>query len=171
MNDTATDLRLLGDSLQSAWRADHQRRARRQPRRRLAIVAALVILLIAVGAAIASSVLKSDSAEEQGLLGGHLLFKGTHPTCTSLTPTSFVCHLETAPTEMAFYGPDGKRLTDAWLGVKAGTVDATHHVDGGCVATTADGRTWQCYLGEEAVQRGIIGPDYLGDYLPEPPTG
>jgi hypothetical protein len=27
-----------------------------------------------------------------------------------------------------------------------------------------------CYLGEEAVRQGILGPDYLGTYLPEPPT-
>jgi hypothetical protein len=171
MTEMATELRRLGDSLQSAWEADHRKRVRRQPWRRFAIVVALVVLFIAVGAAIASTVLKSNTEEEQGLLGGHLLFKGTHPSCQALTATSFICHLETVPTEMSFYGADGKRLNDAYLGVKAATVDAHHHVDGGCVSTAADGRTWRCYLGQEAVTHGIVGADYLGDYLPDPPTG
>jgi hypothetical protein len=55
--------------------------------------------------------------------------------------------------------------------VKAETVDADKRVDGGCVATSADGRNGSCYVGEEAVARGIVSRSFLGTYLPEPPTG
>jgi hypothetical protein len=54
--------------------------------------------------------------------------------------------------------------------VKAETVDHDKRVDGGCVSTSADGRDWHCYLGEQAVIRGIIARSFLGTYLPEPPT-
>jgi hypothetical protein len=171
MSEATNELRILGDCLQEAWRADHLERARRKPRRKLALVIAVGILFVAGGAAIASSVLKSSAEEAQGLLGGHLLFRGTHPTCEQLTATSFVCTLESVPTEMTFYGPDGGELHDVYLGFKTATVNTQHRVDGGCVATTADGRTWRCYLGQEAVTRDIIGASYLGAYQPEPPTG
>jgi hypothetical protein len=171
MSEATNELQALGDSLQHAWRVDFRKRVRRRPRRRLAIIVALAILLLAVGAAIASGLLKSAAEEEQGLLGGHLLFKGTHPTCTELSSNSFVCSLRSPPTEMTFYGPNGKLDRYAYLGVKRATVDSGHRVDGGCVATTADGRTWHCYLGEEAVRRDIVSADFLGAYLPEPPTG
>jgi hypothetical protein len=173
MTGLTRDLDLLGDDLQRAWRADHGgRRLKRQPlRRRTVIAVALAALLTAAGAAVGSGLLKSSHDEEQGLLEGYALFKGTHPGCSQLTATSFRCTLDRAPTEITFYGPDGRRLTNAYLGVKAETVDAQRRVDGGCVATSADGREWRCYLGQEAVTRGIIGAGYLGTYLPEPPTG
>jgi hypothetical protein len=57
------------------------------------------------------------------------------------------------------------------LGAKMQTVDPTSHIDGGCVSTRADGCEWQCYLGEEADRRGIIGHDLLGGYQPEPASG
>jgi hypothetical protein len=172
MTEITNELDLLGDRLQRAWRADHRKRAATtRRRRRITIILAAVVLLLAAGAAIASSVLKSSRAEEQGLLKGHLLFKGTQPSCEQLTPTSFLCSLDKPPTGMTFYAQDGKRLTDAFLGVKTATVDENRHVDGGCVATSADGRRWHCYLGEEAVRQDIISADFLGAYLPETPTG
>ena len=51
------------------------------------------------------------------------------------------------------------------------TVDATHHVDGGCRATTADGSRWECYIGETAVRQGIVGQAFLGQYVPGPGVG
>lgn len=42
---------------------------------------------------------------------------------------------------------------------------------GGCVATSDDGRIWECYLGDEAVRRGFVDKGFLGQYLPEPPHG
>ena len=135
------------------------------------VILAAAAVLVAAGTAVASSLFKSASDEQQGLLNGYALFKGTHPTCQRLDDISFSCTLDKPPTEITFYGPDGHLLPNAYLGVKAETVNSSRHVDGGCVATSADGRAWHCYLGEEAVRQRIIGQDYLGTYLPQPPTG
>ena len=104
------------------------------------------------------------------MLEGYALFKGTHPTCRELADASFSCTLDRRPTEITFYDEDGRPLRNAYLGIKAATVDAHKRVDGGCVSTSDDGRDWRCYLGEEAVRRGIIGANYLGAHLPQPPT-
>jgi hypothetical protein len=173
MNEATHDLQVLGDALQRSWQADHARRlpGKRSHRRRLAVILAAVAVLIAAGTAIASSLLKSAGGEQQGMLNGYALFKGTHPSCQRLDNSSFTCTLDKPPTEITFYGPNGERLPNAYLGVKAETVNSSRHVDGGCVATSADGRAWHCYLGEQAVRQGIIDHDYLGTYLPQPPTG
>jgi hypothetical protein len=173
MNEISHELTLVGDSLQRAWRADHARRSANQPRRRrLTLLVGLAILLIGAGVAVGATILtKSSADEEQGLLEGYALFKGTHPTCEQLTTMSFFCRLDRPPTEISFYSQHGQRLPNAYLGVKAETVNREKQVDGGCVATSADGREWHCYLGEEAVTRGIVDRSYLGTYLPEPPTG
>ncbi|MBA3366689.1 MAG: hypothetical protein H0U03_13065 [Actinobacteria bacterium] len=126
--------------------------------------------------------LKSAADEEQGIVGGHQLFAGSEPTCKPVSATSFRCTLDRPPTGMTFYTEDrkgstvydGKRFTpvfDKLLGVKVETVDSTRHVDGGCVSISADGRTWNCFLGQSAVDHDIIGPALLGAYLPEPATG
>lgn len=62
-------------------------------------------------------------------------------------------------------------LPEANLGTKIQTVDARSRIDGGCVAVSKDGRAWDCYLGEAAVNHGIIGPDLLGQHLPGPAHG
>jgi hypothetical protein len=172
MNETTPELDLLGDALQHAWRADHRRRrAARSRRSRLAIVFGLIALLVAAGAAVGSRVLKSAEDEQRGLLGGHLLFTGTDPKCQQQSASSYSCVLAHPPTKMTFYNDKGRRLTDAYLGVKTATVDADKRVDGGCVSTSADGTKWDCYLGEEAVRHQIVSREFLGKYLPEPPTG
>lgn len=173
MHETTHDLQVVGDALQRSWRADHARRVtiKRSRSRRLAVIFVAAAVLVAAGTAIASSLLKSTSDEQQGMLNGYALFKGTHPSCQRLQDSSFTCSLDKAPTEITFYGKDGQLLPNAYLGVKAETVNSSRHVDGGCVSTSADGRAWHCYLGEEAVRQGIIGRDFLGTYLPEPPTG
>ena len=51
------------------------------------------------------------------------------------------------------------------------TVDATHYVDGGCRATSADGSRWECYIGEAAVRQRIIGQAFLGQYVSAPGVG
>jgi hypothetical protein len=172
MNETTHDLQVVGDALQRSWHADHARRVtgKRSRGRRLGIILVAAAVLVAAGTAIGSSLLKSANDEQQGMLNGYALFKGTHPSCQRLQDSSFTCRLDKPPTEISFYGPDGERLPNAYLGVKAETVNSSRHVDGGCVSTSADGRAWHCYLGEEAVRQGILGPDYLGTYLPEPPT-
>jgi hypothetical protein len=171
VNDTTHDLELLGDALQRAWRADHSTAASETwNRRRVALLIAVAVVLLLAGAAIASNLVKSAGDEEQGLLNGHLLFKGSHPSCRPLSDASFACTLDKEPSGMTFW-EDGKQLHNAYLGVTAATTDTSRHVDGGCRSTSADGRAWRCYLGQDAVRHDIIAAELLGQYLPEPPTG
>jgi hypothetical protein len=49
------------------------------------------------------------------------------------------------------------------------TVDATHHINGGCRAINADGTQWDCYLGQAAVKEKIVSG--LGAYVSGPGVG
>jgi hypothetical protein len=183
MSYPGQDLERTGDALQQAWHADlrRSRMSRLKGHRRLVLAVALTAAVLGAGAAIAAGVIKTAADEERGILAGHTLFEGSDPTCTAVTDVSFRCTLEKPPTGMAVYtNTPGKttytpgtstRVYDMFLGAKMQTVDSTLHIDGGCVATSADGRSWDCYLGQEAVRRGIIGPDLLGTYQPEPASG
>ena len=51
------------------------------------------------------------------------------------------------------------------------TVDSEKRIDGGCIGASDDGRVWDCYLGELAVERGILVPELLGQYQPGPGHG
>ena len=115
--------------------------------------------------------LKSPADQERGIIGGDRLFHGGDPTCEQLSPTSFRCTLERPPTGITFYDERGNQIDDVFLGVKRLSVDSTLHVDGACVSTRVDGRAWDCYLGQEAVERGVLEPGMLGRYWPEPATG
>ena len=172
MSDTTTELTLLGNALEHAWRLDHRRAKKGRSRRsRLLIVVALLALVLGGGAALATTLLKTASEEETGMVGGYQLFAGSQPRCQARTATSFHCVLAKSPTGMTFYDADGRQIFDVFLGVKAETVDSHRRVDGACVSVTADGRAWNCYLGQEAVERGVLNPGRLGTYLAEPPTG
>jgi hypothetical protein len=173
MIDINAQLEHVGDALQNAWREDHARhratlRVRRP--RRLVLTLALVAAIVGGGAAIAAEVLKSAAQEQQGIVEGYQLFEGSSPTCTPLTATSFRCTLGKPPTGMTFYDEQGRPVLDRFLGLKAETVDSTRHVDGACVSIANDGRLWQCYLGQEAVDRGILNQQLLGRYEPQRPT-
>jgi hypothetical protein len=163
----------VGDVLQSGWRRDHARSGRfvrlRRPRR-LLLVLALFAAIVGGGAAVAADVLKSTEDEQQGMIEGYQLFDGSRPTCKPLTSTSFRCTLEEPPTGMTFYDEHGHKLLDRFLGLTAETVDSTSHVDGACVSIRIDGRAWNCFLGDEAVERGLIRAEMLGVYRPEPAT-
>lgn len=49
------------------------------------------------------------------------------------------------------------------------TVDATHHINGGCRAINADGTQWDCYLGQAAVKKKIVSG--IGAYVSGPGVG
>jgi hypothetical protein len=49
------------------------------------------------------------------------------------------------------------------------TVDATHHINGGCRAINTDGTQWNCYLGHAAVKQRIVTD--LGGYVSGPGVG
>jgi hypothetical protein len=183
MTTLAQQLEQVGDALHQAWCRDLQKSPTpgSKRHRRLVLALATAATIIGAGAAIAAEVLKTTAEEERGLLDGHTLFQGSDPTCAALTAASFHCTLAKPPTGMAIYeNPPGQskydpetstRVFDKFLGAKMQTVDSTLHIDGGCISSSADGRTWDCYLGEEAVRRNIIGPDLLGAYQPQPARG
>lgn len=184
MTEISERLLRVGDELQRAWNADHRLRPSTSlwRRRRPALVVALLLVALSGGVALAAAVLKSPAEAEQGILDGHQLFAGAQPQCEALTAMSFRCTLAEVPTGMTFYRQDpagstvvdGKTYSpvfDKFLGVKVATLDSTKHVDGGCISISADGRIWNCFLGQSAIDHGIIGPSILGDYMPRPPTG
>ena len=51
------------------------------------------------------------------------------------------------------------------------SVDASKHVNGGCRSLEQDGREWECYIGQAAVDQQIIGQSLLGEFAPTPGVG
>jgi hypothetical protein len=122
--------------------------------------AALAAFLIP-GGALAASVLTADDVARSMPAGTRFLV-GTTPTCKEVKAgVEYHCTIagDFKPEE-----PDLKGTVEP-------TVDATKHVNGGCRSLRADGREWECYIGQEAVRRQIIGKDFLGEYAPSPAVG
>jgi hypothetical protein len=167
MTQLPPDLARLGDELERAATADLARAQARpaRPRRRLSrrlvvVVAALAILV--PGVAIAAGELTSTSDVAQSMPAGTLALEGTEPTCTVVTEdVEFHCTLAKAPAP---------EVSD-WKGTIEPTVDSTKHVNGGCRSLASDGKEWQCYLGQKAVDERIIGQQFLGEYAPSPGVG
>ena len=42
---------------------------------------------------------------------------------------------------------------------------------GGCLGLDPSGMTWDCYIGQDAVDRAIIGQNLLGQPAPYPTRG
>jgi hypothetical protein len=171
LSNPPVDLSEIRRDLLLAIATEAKQGARHRLRSRLVAAAAGFAVLATAAGAIAAGVLKSAAEQERGILEGDYVFHGSDPTCEQLSATSFRCTLARPPAGMTFYDESGKQILNAFLGVKRLTVDSTLHVDGACVSTRADGRTWACYLGQEAVQRGALDPEMLGRYWPEPGTG
>jgi hypothetical protein len=105
----------------------------------------------------------TPAQESQGLVHGEAIFRGTNPTCTRVNAHEFHCVLSSVPT--------GEISLGSYLGTKMGSVDSSKHVNGGCVATSADGMEWECYIGHAAVEHGILDQTVLGHYQPAPGHG
>ena len=171
MTELDPKLQHLGERLERAAAADlNPRAAARRPRRvsrRLAIVGALLVIGIP-GVAIAADQLTSTSEVAASMPAGTLALAGTQPTCTVVTKdVEFHCVLAKAPAI---------EVTDAqgnpmWKGTVESSVDASKHVNGGCRGLTNDGREWECYIGQAAVDQQIIGQQLLGSYAPAPGVG
>jgi hypothetical protein len=167
MSDLDPQLHALGDRLERAAATDLSaatqpvaRRRRRVSRRLAVVVAALAIGI--PGVAIAGEQLISSDDVAQSMPAGTLALAGTEPTCTVVTEdVEFHCVLAKAPAP---------EVSD-WKGTVEPTVDAGKHVNGGCRSLASDGREWQCYLGQAAVDQKIIGQDFLGEYAPGPGVG
>ncbi len=161
-------LHVLGDRLERAAAADlatgvrpvAARRPRRVSRRVAAMVAVLAIGV--TGVAIAGNQLISTSDVAQSMPAGTLALAGTQPSCTVVTKDiEFHCVLAKAPAP---------EVSD-WKGTVEPSVDASKHVNGGCRSLAQDGREWECYIGQAAVDQKIIGQGFLGQPSPTPGVG
>ena len=96
-----------------------------------------------------------------GMPASAAILAQTDPTCVrGANANVFRCTLSRppAPEQTSFLG------TAEWLAIQAWIV-------GGCVSLNRDGMSWDCYIGQEAVDRGIIGPALLGQFAPAPGRG
>jgi hypothetical protein len=167
MTQLPPDLARLGDALERVATADlaaarpAPARTRRPVSRRLVVAIAALAILVP-GVAIAANQLTSTSDVAASMPAGTLALAGTEPACTIVTKdVEFHCVLARAPAP---------EISD-WMGTVEPTVDATKHVNGGCRSRASDGREWECYLGQKAVDEQIIGPSLLGEFAPAPGVG
>jgi hypothetical protein len=96
-----------------------------------------------------------------GMPAGAAIFARTDPTCAlSADATTFRCTLSRAPA------PEISNFLDAkeWLAIGG-------RVAGGCLGLDRGGMSWQCYIGQSAVDQEIIGKDLLGQPAPYPGRG
>lgn len=98
---------------------------------------------------------------EAGMPSGAAIFAATDPTCVlSADGTSFRCTLARAPA------PEISNFLDAKEAVVIGG-----RVAGGCLGLDRGGMSWDCYIGQDAVDHAIIGQDLLGQPAPYPGRG
>jgi len=151
------DLAALGDALERAARRSLR------PRRNLlrVAVAAVAVGAVAAGAAVASGVFSADRVAS-GMPAGSMLFGGTSPHCTlDGDGITYRCTLSSRPTEEVLGDYlDSKELV---------TID--DRIAGGCIGRDHEGLRWDCYLGDEAVRRGILVHDLLGQRSYGPSRG
>lgn len=155
-------LERLGDSLERAAARDIDRTRvhRRVPRRLLVTVAAA--LVAGTGIAVAATQLISNESVASSMPAGSAWLEGTDPSCSTVkADVEYHCVLAKAPAD---------EISD-WLGTVEETVDSTQHVNGGCRSLSHDGREWQCYIGQKAVDEEIISQDFLGETQTTPGVG
>jgi len=96
-----------------------------------------------------------------GMPAGAAIFAQSEPTCVLESDgKTYRCTLKIAPA------PE----ISNFLGTKEPLVIAGT-VAGGCVGLDKDGMTWNCFLGQDAVDHGIIDKGLLGQPAPFPGRG
>jgi len=98
---------------------------------------------------------------EQGIPAGAAIFEQTDPSClTNPDGASFRCTLSRPPAgdPATFMGAEEVLAID---GVAAG----------GCIGLDAAGMTWDCFVGQAAVDHDIISQDFLGQPVLGPGQG
>jgi len=96
-----------------------------------------------------------------GMPAGAAIFAGTDPACAlSADATTFRCTLSRAPA------PEIANFVDTKEPLALGG-----RVAGGCLGLDRGGMTWQCYIGQDAIDRAIIGQNLLGQPAPYPGRG
>ena len=162
MTTVSPQLNDLGDALERATAADLAASRRRRAPRKLALTIAALAVAIP-GLAFAANALISSEEVAASLPAGTRMLQGTEPRCTVVkADVEYHCVL-TKPIA----APEVSDMK----GTVEPTVDATKHVNGGCRSLDSDGRTWQCYIGQAAVEQRIIGAGFLGEYAPTPGVG
>ena len=148
----------LGEALREATERD-LRRGRRGPVARVALAVA-AIAVVSVGTAAAAG-LFSPKEVASGMPAGAAIFDQTDPTCVvNADGTSYRCTLASAPApEVSDF--TGTKEVLAIDGVAAG----------GCVGLDAAGMSWDCYIGQDAVDQEIISQDFLGEPILGPGRG
>jgi hypothetical protein len=167
------DLHALGDQLERAAAADLPASGQPagQPRlrisRRLGVVVA-VLVVCATGVAIAADRLTSTAEVARSMPAGTLALAGTESACTVVTDgVEYHCVLAKAPADEV----TDENGNPAWQGTVEPTVDATKHVNGGCRSLASDGREWECYIGQAAVDQKIVSQGFLGQLSLSPGQG
>jgi hypothetical protein len=149
----------LGDVLEAAARSDLA--TNKRPRRRL-VAAAVAAVVLLPAAAVAGAKLISNDDVARSLPAGTLSLAGTEPACTAVEDgVEYRCVLAKAPAP---------EVSD-WKGTVEPSVDTSKHVNGGCRSLASDGREWECYIGQAAVDQKIIGQSFLGQFAPSPGVG
>jgi hypothetical protein len=162
MTTVSPQLNDLGDELERATTADLAATRRRRAPRKLALAVAALAVAIP-GLAFAANALISSEEVAASLPAGTRMLQGTEPRCTVVTAdVEYHCVLTTP-----IAAPEVSDLK----GTVEPTVDATKHVNGGCRSLDSDGRTWQCYIGQAAVEQRIVSAGFLGEYAPSPGVG
>ena len=119
---------------------------------------------IAIAMAIMATCLSGCFAATQvaaGMPAGAAIFDQTNPTCLpNADGRSFRCTLEHAP--VADF--------DNFLGTKE-VLAIDGKVGGGCIGLDSAGMQWDCFIGQDAVEHEIIGPDLLGEPVLGPGQG
>lgn len=114
-------------------------------------IALTSVLLAACGAA----------QVEQGMPAGAAIFEQTDPSCLpNPDGTSFRCRLTRPP------GGD----IDTYLGARE-VLAIDGAAAGGCIGLDAAGMTWDCFIGQAAVDHEIIGQEFLGQPVSGPGQG
>ena len=118
--------------------------------------ASSLILLTALAAACGAA-----QQVEAGMPAGAAIFDQTDPTCLpNPDGRSFRCTLARAPVAEV----------TGFLGAKE-VLAIDDKVGGGCIGLDTAGMQWDCFIGQDAVDREIIGPDFLGEPVLGPGVG
>lgn len=141
-------LQRLGEQLVAA--ADELNSGRRKRPRRASrrVVVILAVAALAVpAAAIAAAQLLTPAQVAKSLPAGEVLLRGTRPRCTALVAGSqYHCVLAKKPGAQ----PGG------WTGANEITEDSSGNVSGACISHDSAGTLWTCYVGQAAVDRGLV---------------
>jgi hypothetical protein len=95
-----------------------------------------------------------------GMPAGAVIFADSNPTCVQSDAKTYRCTLTSAPAP---------EISD-FLGAGEGLVIAGK-IAGGCVGLDHAGMTWNCFLGQDAVDQRIIDKGFLGQPAPVPGRG